>query len=231
MANFIFLSDILIPLYHSLGEDVVPSTVPATYTDSIQYGLERIARDYDFDWSRQQSLITLTGGTVVLDSSIAVDGRMDIRQVISGSGNDNVFQEVALEDFDDYTTGDYRYYLSFSPSSTGQQATLVTTETVGSMDIQITASLNAPAISNVVGVSFPSAKIASDFALVYVRRAEDKDADTTVEEAIAMQGLGELSGHEQRNNPHGRAKNRYDITGHYTGEVARPLGVFWATSQ
>jgi hypothetical protein len=225
--TFIFLSAVLKALYNSLGEDTVPTVVPASYTNAIQYALERIARLYDFDWSRQKFLISLTAGQAPLDASIAVDGKMDIRQVISGAGNDNVFTEVPQEDFDGYGPGSFRYYISYTPSTTGMAATLVTSETVGSMDIQILASLNAPVISDSIGVSFPSAKIVADFALVYVRRDEDKDADTTVEEAVAIQGYEELVGQELRNNPPRRAKNRYDMTGHYPGEVGRGTSVFW----
>jgi hypothetical protein len=227
MANYIYLNDILAPLSFSLGEESIPANVPASRIAFVQYGLERIARLYEFDWQMQVFTVTLTNGAGTLDSSIRVDAKMDVRQVVSGSDNDNVFEEVTQADFDNWNAGDFKYYISYSPGSTGIAPTITTTEALGS--IQVTASLAAPTISNSVGVTFPSAKIASDFALVFLRRGEDKDADTIVEEAIALQGLQELIAAEQRNNPTGRAKNRYDRTGHYTGEVPTTLGVFWNT--
>lgn len=220
---FIYLNDILLPLSHSLGEESIPSPVPTSRTNAVQYALERIYRLYDFDWTRHTFTVTLTSGSGVLDSTIRTDAHMDVRVVIAGTDNDHIFDEVAREDFDTYLAGDYKYYVDIEPT-TGV-ATLVTTEnTLASVTVR--ASINAPVISSVVGVTFPSAKIVSDFALVNVRRYEDKDADTSVEEAVAMQGLQELIASEQRNKPTGRGKNRYEKQNHYVGEVGGDYGTY-----
>ncbi len=214
MAQFYYLNDILQPLTHSLGEESIPSPVPTSRLNAVQYAINRVARLYDFDWSQHVYTQTLSGSVGTLDTTINPDGKMDVRQLVSGQMNDNVYQEVSLADFDMYQDGDYRYYISTEPT-TGV-ATITITESITSL--QITAEILAPVISAVVGVTFPDPKVLSDFALVNCRRYEDKDADTSVEEAIAMQGLEELIAIEQRNNPTGKAKNRYDKMNMYTGE-------------
>lgn len=223
MANFIFLNDILLPLSHSLGEESIPATVPTSRTNAVQFALERIERLYDFDWMTRAFTVALTAGAGVLDATVRFDARMDVRSLVPGVDNDNVFTRVSAEDFDKYPAGSYKYYLS-TDTTTGIVSIITTETTLAS--ITITASLSAPIISNTVGVTFPSAKIAADFALVNVRRYEDKDADTSVEEAVAMQGLQELIAAEQRNNPTGRAKNRYERMNHYVGEVPANYGQY-----
>jgi len=222
---FLYLNDILLPLSHSLGEESIPSPVPTSRSNAVQYALNRIYRLYDFDWTRHTFTVTLTSGSGVLDSTIRTDAHMDVRNLIAGVDNDFVFEEVTPESFDTYIAGDYKYYVSIEPL-TGV-ATIVTTETTLA-SLTVRASIIAPVISSVIGVTFPSAKIIADFALVNVRRYEDKDADTSVEEAIAMQGLTELIASEQRNNPPGRAKNRYEVRGHYTGEVLGDYSTRWS---
>jgi hypothetical protein len=213
----IYLADVQIALANLLGEETVSPTWPASRNNAIQWSLERIARYYDFDFGNVTLTKTTTGtGEYVFLSGDGVrrSPELDVRVVNAGPDNDFIFAPVDRNDFDSYGQGSYRYYVSTDAS--GVQ-TLVTTEP--NTAIQIIASAIAPTISSVTPSNFPSALCVAKGALIYVREQEDKDADTSVEEAKFLQMLEEIMGAEQRSRGVSRAKGIQELTGHYTGEV------------
>lgn len=219
----VYLADARLALANLLGEDSISQPWPTVRDNCIQWGLERIARIYDFDFG--QEVLTKTtdasGKYVFLSADgVRVDPKLDVRIVVAGSANDHVFEPVNREDFDSYTAGDYKYYLDTDAS--GNQ-TLVTTEL--SSSIQITATRKAPVISDTVSSNFPSALAIAKAALIYYREYEDKDADTSVEDAKFQQIIQEIAGVEQRENKPQRAMSKAEMMGHRMGEV--PTDRYW----
>lgn len=199
-----------------LGEQTVPAPWPAYRDSCIQWSLERIARFYDFDFSRKMFTgITDANGILTLDPSVEQDPDIDIQQVIGGTDNNNVFQETSYAEFDKYVTGDYRYY-KYTEPTTGVQF-LYTTEP--NMTVNYLASLGAQTLTDASPVDFPSALAIAKGALIYAREYEDKDADVSVEDAKFMQIMQEVIANEQRNKKPGRAVGIQEQTGYYTGQV------------
>jgi hypothetical protein len=203
----------------------VNSSWPTSYDDALQWGLERISRIYDFDFG----LDTLTASTdssglyaFTTNDGVRFDARLDVRIVNTGVDNDYIFTPVAPEDFDTYTTGDYRFYLRTNDDGT---QTLVTTEPSASLTIKF--SRIAPTLSASVSSTFPSALAIAYAALIYVREMEDKDADTSVEDAKFQQIMQEIIGQEQRNAGPTRARTSQDVHGNYTGQIASDRYGVW----
>lgn len=214
----VLLNDVRTALAIELGEETVTSSWPASRDSCIQWSLERLARYYDFDFGMiVVTSITGADGTLALPATIRRDPELDVRIVNAGAQNDFVFLPIVQAEFDDYPSGSYRYYLSTAADGT---QTLVTTE--ASVTLTITGSSLAPVISATVPTNFPSALAIAKGALIYVREFEDKDADTSVEDAKFMQIVGEVIGAEQRNRGAGRAKSVAEIKGHHIGEVNGP---------
>lgn len=201
-------------LANLLGEETVSSAWPTSRDNAIQWSLERISRYYDFDFGViTTSPATDTTGVAAL-TGYRTDPDLDVRIVNTGAGNDYIFEPVARELFDSYTLGSYRYYVA---TSTAGVQTLVTTEP--SQTLQVTGSSATPVLSGSVSSNFPSALAIAKGALIYVREFEDKDADTSVEDAKFQQIIGEVIGAEQRSRGPRRAIGIQERTGHYTGEV------------
>jgi hypothetical protein len=213
----VYLSNVRLALANLLGEDSIASPWPTVRDNAIQWSLERIARMYDFDFGMVALNKTTdsTGKYAFLTADgVRVDPKLDVRYVVTGANNDYIFNAVNRSDFDNYGLGDYVYYID--TDAAGAQ-TLVTTET--SKAIQITASRVAPTLSESVATTFPSALAIAKGALIYIREYEDKDSDTSVEDAKFRQMIQEIAGAEQRSRASNRAKTRQELKGSYTGKV------------
>lgn len=210
----VYLADARLALAVLLGEETVSSSWPASRDSALQWSLERISRYYDFDFG----VITTTPATdstgIAALTGYRTDPDLDVRIVNTGAGNDFIFDPVAREDFDNFSTGSYRYFVS--TDAAGVQ-TLHTTE--ASQTLQVVGSAAAPVLSAIVPSNFPSALAIAKGALIYVREYEDKDADTSVEDAKFMQIVGEIIGAENRSRGPRRAIGIQEHTGHHTGEV------------
>lgn len=199
-----------------LGEQQVPNPWPAYRDSCIQWGLERIARFYNFDFSQKKfSGVTDSNGILTLDPSVMQDPNIDIQQIIAGTDNNNIFRPTTYLEFDKYVSGDYRYY-PYTEPTTGVQF-LYTTEP--NITINYQANLGAQTLTDMSPVDFPSALAIAKAALIYAREYEDKDADVSVEDAKFQQIMEEIIGNEQRNQAPGRAIGIQEATGYYTGQV------------
>lgn len=204
----------------------VTSTWPSSYDDALQWSLERIARMYDFDFGMKTLNITTdSSGTYqfTTNDGVRFDPRFDLRVVNAGADNDYIFLSVERELFDGYAQGDYRYYLKTNDDGT---QTVVTTEP--STTIQVTASRIAPVLSSTTSSTFPSALAIAKGALIYVREMEDKDADTSVEEAKFLQIMQEIIGQEQRNRGAGKARSIQAERGYFTGQTPNDRYGTWS---
>lgn len=215
----VFLNDARVALANELGEEVVTANWPASRDNAIQWALERISRYYDFDFGTITTTPTTDGSGVAALTGYRTDPELDVRIVNTGAGNDFVFEPLDRVDYDNFPVGSYRYYVN--TDSSGVQ-TLVTTEPT--QTLQVTGTSATPVISGTQPSNFPSALAIAKGAIVYVREYEDKDADTSVEDAKFMQIMGEIIGAEQRSHGPRRAVGIQEYMGHYTGEVGRSRG-------
>lgn len=209
------LTDVESDLSYLVGNDSIPSPVPSNWQPFIQRSLERIARIFDFDFGKVIATVSLSNGIGALPSNARQDPDLDVRIVNSSQGDDNVFRQVSYEESDNYTQGDYRYWVL-----TGQDGTqtLYTTET-STPAVTVRYSLGAPTINASIATNFPSSMVIAEGALIYVRRAEDKDADTAQEEAIFQNELEEVIAAMNRSEGTKSAVTAQDISGKYTGEL------------
>lgn len=214
MANYIYLNDILLPLSNLLGEETIPNPVPTSRANAVQAAVNRFARLYDFDWEMQTFTVTLTNNVGTLDPTIELDANLRVWFPVAGLDNDTNLDEVPYSEFDQYTAGDNKYCIIYTPNSATQ---IQITEPLATVNVR--ATLAAPTISSTVGIAIDDPWVVAYFALVFAKKFDDKDADVSVEEATAQQALQELISRENKNNPVKRAVSIMEVKGHRTGEV------------
>lgn len=166
-------NDVFSDLSYLVGNDIIPNPVPNNWSSFVQRSLERISRIVDFDFGKVVTTLSLTNGFANLPTNARQSPNLDIR-VVSSQNDDYIFTQRTYEQFDNYTQGDYRYYVSTSQD--GVQS-ITTTET-GRPAVSVRYSLAAPTINASIATNFPSSMVIAKGALIYVREAEDKDADT-----------------------------------------------------
>lgn len=210
----VYLADARLALATLLGEEIVSPSWPASRDRALQWSLERLSRYYDFDFGVIVTTPTTNASGVAALVGYRTDPKLDVRIVNTGTGDDFIFTPVSRIAFDNFPLGSYSYYVS--TDAAGVQ-TLQTTEP--SQLLTITGSAATPVLSAVVPSNFPSALGIAKGALVYVREGEDKDADTSVEDAKFMQIVGEIVGAENRSRGPRRAISIQEQMGHHTGEV------------
>lgn len=213
----VYLADARQALANLMGEETVSTSWPSSRDNALNWSLERIARYYDFDFGKKSLNITTNSSgqyTFLTADGVRRDPDMDVRILVAGASNDHIFTPVDQVNFDNYSSGDYVYYLS--TDATGAM-TLVTSEPNSTLAIR--ASRIAPTLSSTVPSEFPSALAIAKGALIYIREFEDKDADTSVEDAKFQQIVQEVIGAEQRAAGPRRAVTRQEMRGRYTGDV------------
>lgn len=191
------LDDVRNDITYLLGNETQISPWPASYDNFIQKALERITRYTDFDFGQTTATISLTSGIGSLPTNARQSPELDVRESVAGLDNDNVFTPVPYQDRDKYGPGDYRYWLT--TESTGVQTINTTEPTVANVTARY--SLAAPTLNASIGTNFPSSMVIAKGALVYIREAEDKDADTAPEDAKFRIELEEVIAAMQRNQP------------------------------
>lgn len=204
------LDDVRNDITYLLGNETQISPWPTSYDNFIQKALQRITRYTDFDFGQTTATISLTSGVGSLPTNARQSPELDVREVVDGFDNDNVFTPVPYQDKDQYGTGDYRYWLT--TDSTGVQTINTTEPTVAAVTARY--SLAAPTLNASIGTNFPSSMVIAKGALVYIREAEDKDADTAPEDAKFRIELEEVISAMQRNQPIEHAR----YVGGYTGD-------------
>lgn len=213
MATIYYLADVQTELSYLQGFDSVPGTIPAQWSGHIQYAMRRIHRLHDLSRLQTTVNVTVTSGVGALSTTFRADPSLDVRIVNPGQGDDYIFTPVEQADFDNYAAGDYKYYISTS-QTTGLQS-LITTD---SGTVQVTGQIAAPTLSASVGTPI-DARIVAMFALVELRKAEDKDADVGPEEAMAANALEEIIGDDHRSRRPKKARTISELTGYFTGRT------------
>lgn len=213
------LTDVQTDLAYLLGEQSIPSTGSTDYTVRgvfIQRGLERIARFVDFDFSFAMATVSLVAGAGSLPTGTRANPQLDVRVTNSSQRDDYIFSPTTYEQFDSYSQGDYKYYLSAN-ANTGIQSVVTTETTVPAVTVRY--SLAAPTLNASISTNFPSSLVVAKAALIYQRESEDKDADTAPEIAKFQQELEEVIAVMDRTQPEKYATYIGDKVGKQTGEV------------
>lgn len=209
---------VLADLSYLLGETSVPTTGTEDRQRFIQLALERCYRAYDFPFNKVNATVQMTLGVATLPTNIHQDSILDIRTINSGVGNDNVYSPVPYASLDNYPTSQYRYRL------TGYEGAYVlqSSETTTSAVLTIRYETTTPVINASITTPFPSSMALARGALVYLRQAEDPQADISQEEYIFQQELDEVIAQYNRSRPQPRAITLHEAQNSYIGDITDP---------
>lgn len=207
---------VMTDLSYLLGETSVPSTGTEDRQRFIQLALERAYRAYDFPFSKVLATVPLINGIASLPSTVHQDSIMDIRLVNPGVGDDYVFTSTPYGQLDDYASDAHKYRL------TGYEGSYVFTssDTSTSGTLSIYYQTTAPQINASISTPFPSSMALARGALVYLRQAEDPQADISQEEYLFQQELDEVVSQYNRSRPQPRGITLHEAMGTYPGDVS-----------
>lgn len=208
------LTTVMSDLSYLLGETSVPATGTEDRQRFIQLALERAYRAYDFPFSKIMATVPMVNGIASLPTNVHQDSIMDIRIINPGKSDDNIFTGVPYGSLDSYPSGQYRYRLTgyegsyiFESSETGNGVLSIYYETTAP---QINASVTTP---------FPSSMALARGALIYLRQAEDPQADVSQEEYLFQMELDEVISQYNRGRPQPRGKTLHESMGTYIGDI------------
>lgn len=206
----ISLTDVQQDLAFLEGNQTVPSSGIDDWNRFIQRSLEEAWRMYPWDFAKTLATVTMTSGVGTLASGVLHGGLLDVRAVVSGTGDDRIYTQIPFEEKDDWAQGTYRYWVTGTP----YQPVINTVETDGTL--QVWYSSMAPQINASVTAAFPDAMIIALGAQRYIRKSENPQADTSQEEQTFLRRLEDLYGQQNRTKPRKARRFYPDIT---TGQV------------
>lgn len=223
MAN-VSQTNVLQDLSYLLGETSVPSSGIEDRQAFIQRALERVYRAYDWPMNKVLATVQLINGIASLPTTVHQDSIIDIRTIGSGTGADNVYTAVAYQDQDNFSAGTFRYWL------TGYEGTylLNTNETTNDI-LTIYFEQTTPQINASIMTPFPSSMALARGALVYLRQAEDPQADVAQEEALFQMELDEVIAQYNRSKPAVRGRTLHEKGHTWIGDID-DVGVNWSGS-
>jgi len=207
-------TQVLQDLSYLLGETTIPTSI-ADRDDYIQKALERIYRAYNFPMNMVQATFAINNGVGTLPSNVGQDGIIDIRNVVVGAFNDNVYQQVPYQQYDNYQTNDFAYYLLGYEGN----YTIYTSETTTSYVATILYTTSVPMINASITTPFPSSMCIALGALKYYRLAEDPYTDVQPYETMYKTELNEVIAAYNRNRAQKRGIGRAEQEGTYTGDI------------
>lgn len=210
----ITLTDVQEDLSFLLGELSVPSSGIDDRARFIQRALEEAWVAYPWPFTQTSDVLSVEDGTASLPSDMQPGSKPDIRESVSGTGDDYVYKEIPLAEQDDYIAGNYRYWVTGSPPD----ATFNTVESP-STDLTITYTSMAPQISDTTTAPFPDSMAIAKGALRYVRMGENPNADISQEETLFRRALEDLWASMHRNQPRKKVRTLQSDGGYYTGRV------------
>lgn len=219
---YITQTSVLQDLSYLLGETSVPSSGIEDRQAFIQRTLERVYRAYDFPYDKGLATVQLSGGVASLPTQIHVDSILDIRKVGTGPGSDQVYTQVEYKDQNDFAPGTWRYWLTGTEGS----YQFHTNETTADI-LTIFYENTTPVLSASIGTPFPSSMVLARGALVYLRQAEDPQADVSQEEAIFQMELDEVISQYNRSKPPTRGRTLHEMGHTWIGDVD-DVGTNWS---
>lgn len=203
-------TDVLEDLAFLEGNQSVPASGVDDWKRFIQRTLEEAWRAYPWEFAKTLVTLAPTAGVATLPSGAMMDGSLDVRYVNSGTGDDHAFMEIPYSERDNWSTADYRYWL------TGTNIPVLnTTATDTPLLVRYTAL--PPQINASVTAAFPDSMVIALGARRYVRMGENPQADIAQEESVFQSRLEEVWGWYNRNKP--RRSRRFYSAGRGTGSV------------
>lgn len=206
-------TEILEDLSFLLGELTVPTSGIDDRKRFVQRTLEEAWTFRDWDFAKSIATITVTSGIATLPSGAMLNGVKDVRNVVSGSGDDRVYQEVSFEEKDNYTTGDKRYWLTGNTPN----PVINTKETYTPLGVQYIAL--PPQVNASVTAAFPDSMTIAQGALRFVRLGENPSADIALEESIFRRSLERLWAWYNTQQPRRKRRTLSSDAGHGIGQV------------
>lgn len=202
-------------LSYLLGEQTVPSSGTEDRQRFIQRALERVYRAYDFPMNKVTVTLQAAAGIATLPTNVRQDSSLDVREVVAGARNDNIYDAIPYEERDLYSEGSYKYWL------TGYEGAylLETTETSTNPVLTVRYSTVAPTINASIGTPFPSSMCLARGALIYYRQAEDPQADIGQEEALFQLEIDEVIAAYNRERAQTRGITQHEKYGTYIGDI------------
>lgn len=215
-------TQVLQDLSYLLGETSVPSSGIEDRQAFIQRTLERVYRAYDWPMNKAIATIQLLSGIATLPTTVHQDSIVDIRTKGSGTGDDSVYSQIAYKDQDNFSAGTFRYWL------TGYEGAylLNTNETTNDI-LTIYYEQTTPVINASITTPFPSSMALARGALVYLRQAEDPQADIAQEEYLFQMELEEVIAQYNRSKPPVRGRTLHEMGHTHIGDID-DVGVNWS---
>lgn len=215
-------TNVLQDLSYLLGETSVPSSGIEDRQAFVQRALERVYRAYDWPMNKTTATIQLNAGIASLPTNVHQDSILDIRTLGSGVGADNVYAQIPYRDQDNFSAGTFRYWL------TGYEGSylLNTNETTNDV-LTIYYEQTTPIINASISSPFPSSMTLARGALVYLRQAEDPQADVSQEEFLFQMELDEVIAQYNRSKPAVRGRTLHEMGGTHIGDID-DVGVNWS---
>jgi hypothetical protein len=210
-------NQVLTDLNFLLGNTTIPSAI-SDQEDYIQKALERIYRTYRFPMNTVLATIQMTAGIGTLPTNVGQDGLIDVRQVNAGPYTDNVYLQVSYQESNNYSVGDYAYWLQGYEGN----YTIYTSETSGSGANPVLTLLyttSVPVLNASINTNFPSSMAVARGALEYYRQAEDPYADMSPYENAFQMELNEVIANVNRGRAQPRGITQLELWGTYTGDV------------
>lgn len=207
-------TQVMTELSYLLGERTVPTSGTEDRKGFINTTLKEIYRAYPWEWAMTTATFSLTSGIASLPSGALVDRPLDVREIVSGSDNDNVYAQVTYQEQDNFNQGDYRYWITGTPDN----YQINTKE--DNATITVRYQVEAPTLDDAGAVTtpFPSANVVALGALRYIRMGENPQADISQEETLFRNRLEEYMGLARRNNPK-RRRSIQSVNNHNTGGI------------
>ncbi len=211
---------VMTDLSYLLGETSVPSTGTEDRQRFIQLALERAYRAYDFPFNKVLATVPMVNGIASLPTTVHQDSILDIRIVNPGVGDDTVFTGVPYGALDNYPAGQNKYRL------TGYEGAYVlkSSETGTTDTLSVFHQTTAPQINASIATPFPSSMALARGALIYLRQAEDPQADVSQEEYLFQAELDEVIAQYNRSRPQPRGKTLHEVMGTYPGDISGVSG-------
>jgi len=216
-------TQILQDLSYLLGETTIPTSI-ADRQDYIQKTLERVFRTYRFPMNTVLATIQEFAGIGTLPSNVGQDGLVDVREVNPGPFEDNVYTLIDYRDSNNFSTGDYMYWLEGYEGN----YTIYTTETTGN-DVNPILTLlyttSVPILNASINTNFPSSMALALGALKYYRLAEDPYTDVSPYENMFQMEMNEVIANVNRGRAQPRGRTQLEQLGTYTGDITT-LGAY-----
>lgn len=208
---------ILQDLSYLLGETTIPTSI-SDREEYIQKALERVFRTYRFPMNVALATIQEFAGIGTLPSNVGQDGVIDVREVNAGPYTDNVYTQVSYQDSNNFSVGDYVYWLEGYEGN----YTIYTSETSGAdvnpiLTIMYTTSV--PVLNASINTNFPSSMALALGALKYYRLAEDPYTDVSPYENMFQMEMNEVIANVNRGRAQVRGRTQLEALGTYTGDI------------